>query len=70
MVAAIQFISRQWTVPPEEIRRLVGPVAADWTEDQLYAVNQLFTWSAKQALKQHRKRRKAALCLLAQFGLN
>lgn len=70
MVSPIQFAPRQWTLPPEDVRRLCGPAAANWTEDQLYAANQLMTWVAKQALKNHRERRRRTACHIGPHGLN
>ena len=67
MVSPIQFKPRRWTKSPDEVRRLAGPVAANWTEDQLYAADQLMTLVAKQALKQYREKRRNRICAI---GLN
>ena len=49
---------RHWTMPPEEVRRLDGPVASSWTEDQLYAADQLMNRIASRDVAEVRDGRE------------
>lgn len=62
---------RTWTKSPDEIRRLIGPACADWSEDRLYALDRLLTSVAQIALRSASKSRTARTCQAPTIhGLN